>query len=224
MNALTYRCPTCGSTVDVTEEMLNQTIICPNESCRTPFELDVPQGEFVRTHEVEDESDHGPKADHALEETALNEERTLRVTHPAMFRRDPVWFSIYVVIAALSLYGSFHWWLSDGSRGLSLLALGVALIAGAMLFKWWLGVIYTTLSVTSKRTILRTGIIAKNTTEVRHDDVRNLQINQDIFERLFGVGDIAISSAGQDDLEIHVLGIPQPTEVAQLIRDLQDNT
>jgi len=56
---------------------------------------------------------------------------------------------------------------------------------------------------------------------VRHDDVRNIQVNQNIYQRAVGTGDIAISSAGQDNLEIDVDSIPQPEELATTVRDLQ---
>lgn len=221
MHALTYRCPACGTTVDVTEEMLGETIVCPNEECKQPFDLDVPHGEMVRSYSRPD--DEPADAEHKIAETALSDERTLKVTHPAMFRRDPFWFSGYVALAAMGLYGSLRFWLEDGNSALSMVSFAVALVALSMLFMWWLTKIYTTLSVTTKRTVLRTGIISKRTSEVRHNDVRNLQIHQGIFERIFGVGDLAISSAAQADLEIQVLGIPQPESVAKLVRQMQES-
>jgi len=75
-----------------------------------------------------------------------------------------------------------------------------------------------TLTVTDKRTILRKGILSKYTNEVFHSSVRNIEINQSIMQRIFGVGDISVaSSSGQPDLEIVVHGIPDPETVKQLI-------
>jgi len=72
--------------------------------------------------------------------------------------------------------------------------------------------------VTDKRTILRKGILSKYTNEVFHSSVRNIEINQNIMQRIFRVGDISIaSSSGQPDLEIVVHGIPDPETVKQLI-------
>lgn len=218
MHALTYRCPKCKTTVDVTEDMLHETIVCPNEECRTPFDLEVPRGEFVGSTPMDGDKEVN---ENLLNESTVQEERTLMSVHPAMFRQDPLWFTLYIILAAGGLYGSFTWWMSDGTTILSAIAFFVALFALAMLFKWWLQCIYTTLSITSRRSVLRFGILSKRSTEVRHDDVRNLQIEQSMMERLFGVGDIAISSAGQDELEIHAIGIPQPEKIAQKIRELQ---
>ncbi|MDQ3333471.1 MAG: PH domain-containing protein, partial [Planctomycetota bacterium] len=86
---------------------------------------------------------------------------------------------------------------------------------------WWAQTRFTMLTITSRRSTLRRGLIARETSEVQHRDVRNLQINQTTLERLLGVGDIAISSAGQDGLEIHVEGIPHPEKVAAVVRDMQ---
>jgi uncharacterized membrane protein YdbT with pleckstrin-like domain len=75
--------------------------------------------------------------------------------------------------------------------------------------------------VENKPTTFQEGIISRETSEVQHDDVRNLQIDQNILERLLGIGDIAISSSGQDDMEIQVKGIPSPDRLAKVIRKNQ---
>ena len=161
------------------------------------------------------------------------EENVLRELHPAMFRRHPIRYIFYAAIVIVGTLGIVNTTLFNGD----LIAAGgwltfthwfqwvisVAItLAGLVLFlKWWLEVRYTTLIVTSKRTIMRKGIISRETSEVQHDDVRNIQVDQNMYERLAGVGDLAISSSGQDDLEIMCRGIVHPEEVAEVIRDLQ---
>jgi uncharacterized membrane protein YdbT with pleckstrin-like domain len=83
---------------------------------------------------------------------------------------------------------------------------------------WWLACLCTRLTVTETRTILRTGILSKDTNEVRHCDVRNIRVQQDVLQRVFGVGEIGISSAGQADIELVVSGIPSPQSIADAIR------
>jgi uncharacterized membrane protein YdbT with pleckstrin-like domain len=51
----------------------------------------------------------------------------------------------------------------------------------------------------------------------RRADVRNVQLDQTFFQRVFDVGQIGVSSAGQAGLEINVTGIPQPERVKDLI-------
>lgn len=86
---------------------------------------------------------------------------------------------------------------------------------------WWLTCQCTRLTVTECRSVLRSGILSKHTNEVRHHDVRNIKVRQNIFQRLFGVGDIGISTAGQADIEIVVSGLPNPQAIAKAIRDRQ---
>ena len=121
------------------------------------------------------------------------EENKLYETHPAMFRNNPIGFIISVIL---------------------ILAYGLGLI---ILLVWWLRVLGTTLTVTNERITLRKGILSKHTSEVYHTDVRNVQVSQGIFQRIFNVGLIGISSAGQSGVEIGVAGIPDPQKVKTLI-------
>jgi uncharacterized membrane protein YdbT with pleckstrin-like domain len=52
---------------------------------------------------------------------------------------------------------------------------------------------------------------------VLHSNVRNVQVGQNVFQRIFGVGKIGISSAGQSGVEIEVSGIRNPQKVSKLI-------
>ncbi len=122
-----------------------------------------------------------------------SEERVLYSTHAAMVRSHPILFALCVL--AIALYG----------LGLLLLLL------------WWLSCRATNLTVTDKRTILRTGLFSKHTSEVFHKDVRNIQVDQSLGQRVFGVGTISISTAAQSDFEIVVSGIPNPDGLRALI-------
>lgn len=124
---------------------------------------------------------------------SVESEKTLCTCHPAMFRNHPLLFIISVVLIA---------------------AFGLGLL---ILLVWWLGCYYTTLTVTTKRTILRKGILSRHTNDVWHRDVRNVQLSQSFGQRIFGVGRIGISSAGQSGVEIDVSGIPGPIRVKELI-------
>lgn len=109
-----------------------------------------------------------------------------------MFRNQPIWF---VVTCLLCLVG-----------------------VGLFIFlTWYLKCKGTTLTVTTDRTSCRRGILSKSVTEVWHQDIRNVQLDQTFFQRLLDVGSIGISSAGQGGLEIEVSGIPRPDHVKELI-------
>jgi uncharacterized membrane protein YdbT with pleckstrin-like domain len=55
--------------------------------------------------------------------------------------------------------------------------------------------------------------ICRNTSEVQHHDVFNIQIDQSLFERLLRIGEIGISSSGQDDLGIVASRFPSPESI-----------
>lgn len=119
-------------------------------------------------------------------------EQTLYEAHPSMFRNHPVGFILTLV--------------------LSLVGVGLFIF-----FFWWLDSIGTTLTVTDERVTLRKGILSKSLVEVWHRDVRNVQLYQSFGQRIFGVGKLGISSAGQGGIEIEVAGIPDPERVKELI-------
>ena len=120
-------------------------------------------------------------------------ERILYEAHPSMFRNRPVGFVISIVLIPV---------------------LGLGLI---ILLIWWLKCFSTTFTVTNERITLRKGILSKYTNEVYHTDVRNVRINQSLFQRIFGVGAIDISTAGSGGVEIAVGGMPNPGEVKNII-------
>lgn len=123
-------------------------------------------------------------------------EETLLIINPAMFRGEPVGFIICV----------------------ALIPLGIGIV---LLLLWWLQCRFTTYTITNLRTIAQTGILSRNTNEVRHIDVRNLQVNQDVFQRMFGFGSVAISSAGQSDIELTMVRVENPHKIADIIRQHQ---
>ncbi|MCA9012815.1 MAG: PH domain-containing protein [Planctomycetaceae bacterium] len=109
--------------------------------------------------------------------------------------------------------GSFDWllWLS----------VAALLVNALLILVWFVQSVSTTLTLTDSRTILRNGLISRESSEVQHDDVRNIQVNQTFFQRMLRIGDIGISSSGQDDLEIQINGIPNPGRIVKTIRENQ---
>ena len=94
---------------------------------------------------------------------------------------------------------------------LALLTLGI----GPLVL--WLRHLGERIHVTNKRTTLRRGLLSKSTTEVLHDHVRNIQIRQSFLNRVFDVGTVGISSAGQEGVEIIAQDIPHPERVKRTI-------
>ena len=77
--------------------------------------------------------------------------------------------------------------------------------------------------VTKKRITTQEGIISRQTNEVRIKDVRSINVKQNCFERMVGIGTIEIGSSGHAGIEARLLGIPSPFEVRDRIRLLMDS-
>jgi hypothetical protein len=229
---LKNQCPYCQRVVEVDAHLVGEMVTCPNERCGKVFRIAVPQGRPAKRGSSGQRIHRGETEDDSL--TAVSDETLLFKTHPAFIRRRPlkalgVAVGGIVGLATLGLWANAHWELRAVEPNMAaapewlLLSLGCLLAGGAlvMFLWWWVLSLFTTVTVTNKRTTFQEGIISRETSEVQHDDVRNLQIDQNILERMLGIGDIAISSSGQDDMEIRANGIPSPDRLAKVIRKYQ---
>jgi len=211
---LIYDCPHCGRKVQVDESQLDSVIDCPNPDCGRPFEVPAPRAHLSATRSTDGQTGQ------VLESKGPADiEKDVLVCHPAMFRNHPL---RYIAMLVLVVAGVAGWWLTYSTMSvLSMFSAGVALVGLVWFFAWWLQTRYQSLTVTNRRTLYRQGIIARRTNEVQHDDVRNIQIEQGMIQRILGVGRIAISSSGQADLEIDVYGVPDPEGIAETVRSFQ---
>jgi uncharacterized membrane protein YdbT with pleckstrin-like domain len=145
---------------------------------------------------------------HAATVADDRKEQEILKLSPAMFRDRPIWF---LVLLLLIIGGCV------AATSVPEIGFGAAGLGAFLLLIWWLREKSTTLTVTNKRTILRRGLLSKNTREVRHSDVRFLEVKQTLGQRLVGIGSIAISSAAQGEIEIAVRGIKHPQHVKDTI-------
>jgi uncharacterized membrane protein YdbT with pleckstrin-like domain len=122
----------------------------------------------------------------------MKDETILYQSSPSMFRSEPLRFILYCLLC--------------------LVGIGILI-----LLVWWLRCKSTQLTVTDSKVILRTGILSKNLNEVRIEHIRNVQLRQGFFQRMMGVGWIGISTSGQDEVEIQVAGLPDPSRVKAII-------
>lgn len=219
MSTLVYRCPHCGASHDVDEALIGDHIDC--RACGKPFEAAAPIATPVQ-------ADPGEPAKYQVSAGEGEIENSILEVHPVLLRKHPFRFTgvILVIVAGLAavVAGAIGGAVLPGNAPPLLLMISGGILAALAALYWlvaWIETRLTELSITNRRSILRKGLFSRETSEVRHCDVRNLQVNQSTFERLLGVGDLAISSAGQDDLEIDVQGIADPARVAAVIRDLQ---
>ncbi|QDV35268.1 PH domain-containing protein [Tautonia plasticadhaerens] len=215
-STLVYKCPHCEAKVEVGDEMLGEVVNCPK--CERPFRVEAPPSYPIGDDEAGSVIRKGG-APHVG--GPIDQERSLLVLHPAVFRRR-IFQSIGSMLLIVGGLVCAVWGAGVGSATLGFGGLIAAVVGGLDLAYWWFKSLYVTLTVTNRRSILRKGLFSKATSEVNHDDVRNIQVEQSVVQRLLNIGDLLISSAGQDIVEIRARAIHDPEAVATIVREHQD--
>jgi uncharacterized membrane protein YdbT with pleckstrin-like domain len=67
----------------------------------------------------------------------------------------------------------------------------------------------------------REGIIARKVKSIRIRDLRNINVNQTLFQRIVGVGDVEFSSAGGSGIEVTFIGVDDPLKIKALAQQKQ---
>ena len=81
-------------------------------------------------------------------------------------------------------------------------------------FFWWHA---HRIIVTKDRVIHRSGVFGKTERSIPIDRVQDVAINQGLFGRIFGYGDIRIESSGSSGTEIEVMGFSRPNKIRNAI-------
>lgn len=115
--------------------------------------------------------------------------------HPSMFRNHPFGFLLSVLLIPV--------------------AVGILI-----LLVWYLRCRSTKLEFIGHDLILETGLLSKNRTELHVRSIRTVNVYQSFGNRIFGVGKIAIYTAG-DDPEIEVAGMPDPHDLREMVKKEQ---
>ncbi|WP_296670074.1 PH domain-containing protein [Sulfuricaulis sp.] len=70
----------------------------------------------------------------------------------------------------------------------------------------------------------REGLIARKVKSIRIRDLRNINVNQTLFQRIVSVGDVEFSSAGGSGIEVTFRGVDDPLEVKAQAQRMQGKT
>lgn len=96
------------------------------------------------------------------------------------------------------------------------LVVGVVLIVIAII-----NVITTELAITNRRIIAKTGLIRRNTIELKVNRVESLGVNQSILGRIFNFGSIVVKGVGGSNAPIPF--ISNPLEFRQQVNNYLDS-
>lgn len=76
----------------------------------------------------------------------------------------------------------------------------------------------TNYTLSTQRLRMQTGILSRQTEEIELYRVRDSAVSQSLFERLFGLGTLQLSSSDPRTPELSLRGIPAPHEVREHFR------
>jgi uncharacterized membrane protein YdbT with pleckstrin-like domain len=96
--------------------------------------------------------------------------------------------------------------------GYGLLAIGLF-----QLLRWWLASLMDQLEIHEHELVWTHGLLSKEYTEINMASVRTVRIEQSLFQRIVGAGDLEIYTAG-DAPELTISGLPRPQEIRQYIK------
>jgi len=116
--------------------------------------------------------------------------------NPVMFKNSPFLFVLCVL----------------------LIPVGIGIL---FLLFWRLQCAATKLTVSEGVIYLERGLLSKSRTEVDCDSVRTVRVDQSFMNRIFGVGKIAVFTAG-DEPELVVDGLPDPNSIRDVIKGNKD--
>jgi uncharacterized membrane protein YdbT with pleckstrin-like domain len=77
--------------------------------------------------------------------------------------------------------------------------------------------------VTSKRVSLEFGIVSKQSTELRIQDIRSINLTTTGLSGLLGIGRVEFSSAANDDADVIFWNTPSAEKIRDLVRSLQSS-
>lgn len=136
----------------------------------------------------------------------------------ALTRILPSWWHFareLILVAAIFAGGLYCVSAPQGSR-----RVGIVLIvsAAAILGLVSLARRYTSWSLTSDRLIERRGLLSSRRREMELADVRSIEVNRSLVQRIIGLGNVGVASAASADFMIRLLDIPDPERVAEILR------
>jgi uncharacterized membrane protein YdbT with pleckstrin-like domain len=82
---------------------------------------------------------------------------------------------------------------------------------------WKFQTMHDGLRLTTRRIVDREGLFSKNTSEILLRDIRHVMVKQTFMQRVMGIGTLALSSAADDGVEIHMEHLADPDEVKRII-------
>jgi uncharacterized membrane protein YdbT with pleckstrin-like domain len=78
-----------------------------------------------------------------------------------------------------------------------------------------------TFTVTKDSVRSRNGLIARDESEIRITDIREVGVSQSIGQRLFGIGSVYFASAGTGNVEVTFEGVSAPHDIKDYVNNIR---
>ena len=101
------------------------------------------------------------------------------------------------------------------------IVLGVCLLELLLFINLWIFLASTTYIIKWDRIEIRTGILVKRSSAIPYDKIVNITCRQNLFQRIFNIGNVFIELPEVDHFEIGLFGVEKHEEVAELLFTLK---
>jgi uncharacterized membrane protein YdbT with pleckstrin-like domain len=130
-----------------------------------------------------------------------------------VYETRPSWLLyLDLFVPACGLWSLFAYAGHD-EEGLVVILLAISYAAVSRLRQFYL--------VTSKRVVMRHGLIARQLREMEARHIRGINIRQGILARMLDIGTIDLVSAADGRAEVTILGVRHPVQVKEIIRGIR---
>tara|TARA_B110000263_G_scaffold239664_1_gene242091 strand:- start:458 stop:913 length:456 start_codon:yes stop_codon:yes gene_type:complete len=137
--------------------------------------------------------------------------------NPKMAKNKPIWFIIYIILNVAGLVAAIRF----DQQSYQIVGLVFWLGTIIMFLVWYLRIKSTKVTVTKYNILIEKGLLSKHRREVAIEKVRTVDVKQGFIDRILGVGDIEVYTAG-DLPEFEVTGLPNPNEIREIVKKYQN--
>lgn len=196
---ITLRCDNCEKTITVPDDQAGAKIRCPH--CN---DVNVVPARVAGPDRAETEG--LPPAD--------GPEKSVMRIHASVIRAHPfqALTVLLLVVAGIAVFVGTGFVTPPAIAGAVLAGLAALYLVYRKIEK-----IAASIEVTNKRVIERKGFFSRFVSEVRHVDIRNVQVRQSFVDRLLGIGHIGVSTSGDDGFEIQLSDVPHPERIRRVL-------
>lgn len=209
-----FNCDRCDMEIEVDDELAGTKHECLN--CGDINRVPEPDGVIPLASDPAEDQRVDKAAKAGFPPDSGPEVRVLKVRR-CWFRSRAIRFSLTVLIGLAALVGLIWVPVAEKSAWWYALFAPLLLWSIGLISWWWIDRLSASLEVTTKRTVMLRGFFSKSSSEVVHDNIRNIQIDQTFLQRVMNVGRIGISSSGQDGIELQVNHLKDPEYLRQVI-------